>query len=340
MSSLRTGLVRGLTSGLQAGPNPWDGEEEPPPDNDGPTAAFSSVVTGLSVQFTDESTDSDGTIVAWEWDFGDGQTSTEQNPVHVYVLVGTYTVTLTVTDNDAAEDDVQHDATAVVGRDGPSNWYVPQTAAQFTALGLAAPDWLYLCQEASGDLAPTIGAISLVAAGTGHLYQQSVTGWTRKFVGLDGATSGQAWRTTNAALDVGTNESFAMVVYASHASTGNRAIFVAQGANDLLRATLTTGLLRTLHNNVGADGAIDHANIAVAHQLCWYRNCASSASGAVSELEAIAGTHNGTARAGQVRGLGPQGATACPSARYGFVAIYKGTNAERDWAAYLTALRG
>jgi len=55
---------------------------------------------GQTVQFTDQSTDSDGTIVSWAWNFGDGGTSTSRNPTHTYGSAGTYTVSLTVTDND------------------------------------------------------------------------------------------------------------------------------------------------------------------------------------------------------------------------------------------------
>ncbi|MFQ6090634.1 MAG: PKD domain-containing protein, partial [Candidatus Bipolaricaulia bacterium] len=55
---------------------------------------------GQTVQFTDQSTDPDGTIQSWSWDFGDGDSSTERNPKHQYAQKGTYTVKLTVTDND------------------------------------------------------------------------------------------------------------------------------------------------------------------------------------------------------------------------------------------------
>jgi PKD repeat protein len=55
---------------------------------------------GETVQFSDQSIDPDGEIVAWAWDFGDGRTSSEQNPSHKYAKRGTYTVRLTVTDND------------------------------------------------------------------------------------------------------------------------------------------------------------------------------------------------------------------------------------------------
>ena len=52
------------------------------------------------IQFTDLSTDTDGTIQEWFWDFGDGNTSTLQHPMHQYLDNGTYLVTLTVTDDD------------------------------------------------------------------------------------------------------------------------------------------------------------------------------------------------------------------------------------------------
>jgi PKD repeat protein len=74
------------------------------PPNIPPTASFTYTINGLTVNFTDTSTDPDGTIVSWLWNFGDGNTSTLQNPTHTYATGGTYTVTLTVTDNDGATD--------------------------------------------------------------------------------------------------------------------------------------------------------------------------------------------------------------------------------------------
>jgi PKD repeat protein len=70
--------------------------------NKAPTANFTYVCTGLECNFTDASTDGDGTVVGWDWNFGDDATSTAQNPTHEYAAEGMYTVTLTATDDDGA----------------------------------------------------------------------------------------------------------------------------------------------------------------------------------------------------------------------------------------------
>ncbi len=75
-------------------------------NNTPPTAGFTYSATNLTVDFTDTSTDSDGTIASWSWEFGDGNSSTAQNPTHVYAAEGTYTVSLAVSDNDSASDTV------------------------------------------------------------------------------------------------------------------------------------------------------------------------------------------------------------------------------------------
>jgi PKD repeat protein len=72
--------------------------------NQAPTAAFSSTCTDLGCNFTDQSTDSDGSIASWSWDFGDGSMSSAQNPGHSYAAAGTYTVSLSVTDDGGTSD--------------------------------------------------------------------------------------------------------------------------------------------------------------------------------------------------------------------------------------------
>ena len=68
-------------------------------NNNAPVANYSTTVSGLTVQFSNSSSDSDGSIASSQWDFGDGTSSTATNPTKTYASAGTYTVRLTVTDN-------------------------------------------------------------------------------------------------------------------------------------------------------------------------------------------------------------------------------------------------
>lgn len=72
---------------------------------DAPIANFtvsSPDCPNVSIQFTDASTVTNGTISQWSWNFGDpgsgpNNTSTLQNPTHIFATAGIYTVTLTAT---------------------------------------------------------------------------------------------------------------------------------------------------------------------------------------------------------------------------------------------------
>jgi len=77
--------------------------------NQRPTAEFTPSCINLDCQFTDQSTDPDGTIVSWSWEFGDGGSSTLQNPTHSFGGPGTYKVRLTVTDDRGESRSIDHD---------------------------------------------------------------------------------------------------------------------------------------------------------------------------------------------------------------------------------------
>lgn len=68
-----------------------------------PVANFLVTPTFLSVNFTDQSTNSPTT---WSWDFGDpssgSNSSASQNPTHTFSSPGKYLVKLTVTNNDGS----------------------------------------------------------------------------------------------------------------------------------------------------------------------------------------------------------------------------------------------
>lgn len=75
----------------------------PPPGDDPPVAAFTVNKTtssvGETLQFTDQSTDPDGTVEKWAWNFGDGGTSAVKNPTHAFMAAGVFTVSLIATDD-------------------------------------------------------------------------------------------------------------------------------------------------------------------------------------------------------------------------------------------------
>jgi PKD repeat protein len=110
-----------------------------------PTADFSFSTTDLTADFTDQSTDSDGTIASWSWNFGDGNTSTSQNPSHTYASAGTYSVSLTVTDNDGATDNISKNVTVTAAN-------VPPTAAFTYSANLLAVTFTDQSTDSDGTI--------------------------------------------------------------------------------------------------------------------------------------------------------------------------------------------
>jgi len=89
------------------------GNTAPPPVNQTPTAAFTSMAQNLTVSFDGStSTDPDGTVASYSWDFGDGSAAgTGAKPQHIYAAAGTYQAKLTVTDNQGGVGSVTHPVT-------------------------------------------------------------------------------------------------------------------------------------------------------------------------------------------------------------------------------------
>jgi len=94
--------------------------------NRSPIASFSytptAPTTDDAVIFSDNSSDTDGSIVTWAWDFDDGNTSSAQNPTHSFAAAGTYVVTLTVTDDGGASDTYSANVTVAAAPPGLDKW--------------------------------------------------------------------------------------------------------------------------------------------------------------------------------------------------------------------------
>jgi serine protease len=81
------------------------GGTPPPPGNIDPVSSFTTSCTLLACSFdASASSDSDGTIVSYDWTYGDGNTGTGVNAANTYAASGGYSVTLTVTDDEGATD--------------------------------------------------------------------------------------------------------------------------------------------------------------------------------------------------------------------------------------------
>jgi len=102
-----------------------------------------NITSGETVHFYDNSTDPDGTIIAWQWDFDDGTYSIEKNPTHVFGDSGNYDVNLTIIDNNGSTDSVVKRITVQnqppVADAGPDQ-LVNTTEVHFDGTGSEDPD--------------------------------------------------------------------------------------------------------------------------------------------------------------------------------------------------------
>jgi PKD repeat protein len=152
----------------------------------------------LTVAFSSAgSTDTDGTIVAYDWDFGDSSIhSSNANPSHPYTATGTYVAVLTVTDDDAAtgtatvtitvSEHVNQPPKAVAGAN-PTSGIVPLTVA-FSSAGstdtdgtIVAYDWDF------GD-----SSIHVTDANPSHPYTTAGTYMAKLTVTDNGGATGTA----------------------------------------------------------------------------------------------------------------------------------------------------
>lgn len=118
-----------------------------PPANLPPVASFTQSINNLAVNFSDTSTDSDGSIASRNWNFGDGSSSTAANPAKTYATAGSYTVSLTVTDDKGAATSISKTITVTA----PPN--VPPVAQFGSTVSVLAVTFTDQSTDSDGSIA-------------------------------------------------------------------------------------------------------------------------------------------------------------------------------------------
>lgn len=120
-----------------------------------PMAGFQVSCTDLTCNFTDNSSDSDGSVTSWSWNFGDGKSSAASNPSHTYAAAGNYTVTLTVTDDLGASDSdsYQVSVTVPVDNEAPQVYLTSPSPSQDGMVVVSSSSRLTLSAYATDNLA-------------------------------------------------------------------------------------------------------------------------------------------------------------------------------------------
>lgn len=150
----------------------WSPSVQSGGSNQAPIADFTFVVNGLQVQFTDASSDPDGSIASRSWDFGDSSTSTVTNPSRTYASAATRAVTLVVTDNAGATHSVTRSVTTSAGTTVTSDFGAQTVGQPLTGWtsrwdGTLA-EWQVVAETAtatSTSVSGKVAAISPPAAG-------------------------------------------------------------------------------------------------------------------------------------------------------------------------------
>jgi PKD repeat protein len=109
--------------------------------NSPPTAAFTFSTQLLTASFNASgSSDSDGSITAYNWNFGDGTTGTGVTPQHTYANAGSYTVALTVTDNRGDVGTATHTVTVSASTPPPPTEFASDTFERTVSSGFGSAD--------------------------------------------------------------------------------------------------------------------------------------------------------------------------------------------------------
>ena len=227
--------------------------------------------------------------------------------------------------------------------DATSSKGAPADATEWTALrtteSLSAwsnPNYLWLCQEASGNLADSIASMTLTAGGSGLGYEAAVSGWSRKALTTTDGTGGR-WQSTS--FDDISSDSVLVLLYARVDTIGanNRSLLEVGTSTDCRIRSLTTPARRASAGGNFADGG-DHTGVVRAYVLRIDR-AGTTVAVFTSGLSKLSPTWNTSITGGRIV-LGGNSNTPSQNS-YLYAAAWVGAAAERsddDVTDLLTAL--
>lgn len=224
--------------------------------------------------------------------------------------------------------------------DAGANKYVPSSAAEWTTTlavaGIASggPSNLYLCQEASGTLADSIGAAPLTQSGAGHLYQQVTSPWTRLGLRTIDGTVGQKWLNSTTSPNPNTVSTLwlAYIAFPAVAPAAARDLIANQAALDC-RVT-AAGKFNVLN---GASSVGTANPLGASHPVVVKHDITNSVFTGYTEQEKVVGTY-AVNSSNPMLALGGQ-TTAAADAGYVYVAEFSGAAAELSDAQVKTLLQ-
>ncbi len=229
--------------------------------------------------------------------------------------------------------------------DGPSAVYVPASAADWTTLGITAPNYQWNCQDTIGTLVAAIGAYDLPTLAGTRLYQQTVTGWTRKFFGWDTRSDTYAV-TTDAATTPGASESFAVLAYVGFTVPAGvaQSNIVAAGGDNTSFSMLVSASKRQVQTSLnGAFSTVTGVeygdDVTVIRPVLFGRNVTAGTATTFTNLETYTTAYAAAALSSATKGWISFNARAT-TVRGGLLAMWRGAVAEAVLAkATLTTLR-
>lgn len=234
-----------------------------------------------------------------------------------------------------------------VAIDATSSKYVPANLTQWnTTLGVAgissgAPSFLWLCQETSGNLADSIGAVTLTAT-SWTSYAQTQTGWSRLALKV-GDGVGANFASTSASLpDQNTTSALLMMLFARTGTPGATrpvGMIGAAAAASIVSCELDTSnhLVCNSRLSVSQAGTVDYGANVVAPVLLQHDKT-NSIHRVVTHSELITTTfgalttNKGVGLSQSAYGLSPPGA-------WSYAALFVGAAAELTTAQLRSLLR-